>query len=60
MAAERSRRIRVIMMHPHPPFVCEAGLLRARIYDEGVFGCFGIGRISRIAPGPFEHGRATS
>jgi hypothetical protein len=52
--------------HPsHPdasasPFACEAGLLRARIYDEGVFGCFGIGRISRIAPGPFEHGRATS
>jgi len=37
------------VLHPLPLFVCGAGPLRAGIYDEGVFGCFGIGRISQIA-----------
>jgi len=42
--------------HPSDPgsehsFVCGAGPLVARIYDKGVFGCFGMPRISRIAPG---------
>src|SRR6476469_7631129 len=34
-----------------PPFVCGAGALRAGIYDEGCFGCVGIWRVRRIAPG---------
>ena len=37
------RRIRVILLHPFPPFVCGASPVASGIYDEGVFGCFGIG-----------------
>ena len=42
------------------PFVCGAGSLTAGIYDEGVFGCFGIGRISRIVSGTRQDASATS
>ena len=42
------------------PFVCGAGPLRAGIYDEGCFGCVGIGRISRIASEIPDRGSATS
>ena len=48
--------------HPHDPdssehpFVCRAGPLGSGIdqsgtYDEGMFGCFRMPRINRIAPG---------
>jgi len=43
-----------------PPFVCGAGQLRAGIYDEGCFGCVGIGRISRIVSENPERASATS
>jgi len=54
------RSIRVILLHPFPLFVCGAGFLRAGINDEGVFGCVGIGRISRIASEVPNRGSATS
>jgi hypothetical protein len=52
------RTIRVIRCI-RTPFVCAAGPLRAGIYDEGEFGCVGIGRISRIASGTGQDTRAT-
>ena len=49
----------MILLHPFP-LVCGAGPLGAGIYDDGVFGCFGIERISRIASETPERGSATS
>jgi len=50
----------VILLHPFTPFVCGAGPVASGIYDEGCFGCVGIGRISRIASETPERGSATS
>src|SRR6476661_3738180 len=54
------RRIRVILLHPFPLSSVGPAPLGAGIYDEGVFGCVGIGRISRIASETPERGSATS
>ena len=43
-----------------PPFVCGASPVASGIYDEGCFGCVGIGRISRIASETGLRGSATS
>ena len=48
-AEERSRRIRVILLHPFPLRLWGRPLSELASTTKGLFGCFGIGRISRIA-----------
>ena len=50
----------MILLHPFPPFVCGASPVASGIYDEGCFGCVGIGRISQIASEIPDRGSATS
>jgi len=49
---ERSWRIRLILKHPFTVRLWgqpgRSGIDQSGVYDEGVFGCFGIERINRI------------